>query len=98
VVDALSPMIYPSHYSDGWLGLADPNDHPATVTADALDSGMPRLSPTAVMRPWLQGFSWTAAQIGEAIEAAEDRGVGWILWNAAGNYSAASLPTAGDGD
>ena len=32
------------------------------------------------------------APIGAIVEAAEERGTGWILWNAAGNYSAASLP------
>jgi hypothetical protein len=97
VVDALSPMIYPSHYADGWIGLADPNDHPAAVTGDALDSGMPRLAATAVMRPWLQAFGWSSAQILSAVEAAEERGIGWLLWNAAGNYSAASLPTTTTG-
>ncbi len=92
-LDAVSPMVYPSHYSDGWLGFADPNDHPYAVTADAIDDSLPRLAPGAVLRPWLQGFWWTSAQIRESIQAAEDRGVGWIIWNAAGNYSKASLPT-----
>lgn len=94
VVDAVSPMVYPSHYSLGWLGFPDPNDHPYAVTADALDDGIPRLAPPALMRPWLQAFWWSDAQIKESIRAAEDRGAGWMLWNAAGNYSEAALPTA----
>jgi len=86
VLDAVSPMIYPSHYSDGWLGFADPNEHPAEVTGEALDTGGPRLAPGTVLRPWIQGFWWTDAQIREAVDAAEARGLGWLIWNAAGNY------------
>lgn len=92
-VDAISPMVYPSHYSDGWLGFGDPNDYPYEVTADAIDDAMPRLRAGTVLRPWLQAFWWTPAQIKESILAAEDRGVGWILWNAPGNFDRASLPT-----
>ena len=50
-LDAISPMIYPSHYGDGWLGFADPNEHNAEVTADALDDGAPRLAEGTLMRP-----------------------------------------------
>jgi len=95
VVDAVSPMIYPSHYSDGWLGFEDPNDHPGPVTADALDDGAPRLVEPSLMRPWLQAFWWTNSQIRASIEEAEARGFGWILWNAGGSYSASALPTDG---
>jgi hypothetical protein len=92
VVDAVSPMIYPSHYSDGWLGFADPNDYPGPVTADALDDGTPRLQSPALMRPWLQAFWWTSSQIAASIAEADERGLGWILWNAAGTYPESALP------
>ncbi len=92
VVDVLSPMIYPSHYSPGWIGFADPNDHPGPVVADALEAGMPRLAGTAILRPWLQAFYYTSGQILEEIAEAESRGLGWMLWNAGGNYRAESLP------
>ncbi|MBT8202569.1 MAG: putative glycoside hydrolase, partial [Acidimicrobiia bacterium] len=95
VVDAVSPMVYPSHYSNGWLGFEDPNDHPGPVTADALDDGTPRLIPPSLMRPWLQAFWWPNSQIAASIAEAEKRGVGWILWNAAGNYGESALPAAG---
>lgn len=93
-VDALSPMIYPSHYSEGWLGFADPNDHPASVTADALDDGAPRLGGTTLMRPWLQAFYYNGSQIQASIAEAEERGFGWILWNAPGNYQESWVPKA----
>lgn len=91
-VDAVSPMIYPSHYSDGWLGFPSPNDHPGPVVADALDDGIPRMAVGTSMRPWLQAFYYNAAQILAEISEAEERGVGWILWNARGNYAESALP------
>ncbi len=94
VVDAVSPMIYPSHYSDGWLGFPQPNDHPGPVVANALDDGIPRLSAGTAMRPWLQAFYYNASQVLAGIEEAEERGVGWILWNAGGNYAESWLPQA----
>lgn len=93
-VDALSPMIYPSHYSPGWLGFSDPNDHPGPVTADALDGAMPRMAPGSILRPWLQAFYYNSGQVRASIDEAESRGLGWILWNAVGNYNKQALPPA----
>ena len=93
-VDALSPMVYPSHYSPGHLGFTDPNDHPGPVTADALDGAGSRLADGALLRPWLQAFYYNATQVQAAISEAEARGMGWMLWNAAGNYSKSWLPLA----
>lgn len=95
-VDAFSPMVYPSHYDDGWLGLAEPNDHPYDVTADAIRDAARRIQPGTILRPWLQAFWWTDAQIRRSIQAAEDAGVGWILWNANSNFSRAAIPTAAE--
>lgn len=92
-LDAFSPMIYPSHYEDGWLGLAEPNDHPYDVTADAIEDALRRIEPGTILRPWLQAFWWTNAQIRRSIQAAEDRDVGWILWNAVSNFSSSAIPT-----
>ena len=92
-VDAVSPMVYPSHYSPGWLGFSDPNQHPYDVTADAIDAALPRMDGTAVLRPWLQAFWWTNDQIRSSIQAAEDRGVGWILWNVRSDFDAAAIPS-----
>ncbi len=93
-LDALSPMVYPSHYSNGWLGFDDPNDHPYAVTAAAIDDALLRLEPGVRLRPWLQAFWWTNSQIRASIQAAEDRGVGWILWNVRSNFDRAALPAS----
>ncbi len=92
-LDAFSPMVYPSHYSPGWLGFDDPNDHPYDVTTDALVDAERRIEPGVVLRPWLQSFWWTDEEIRRSIQAAEDLGVGWLLWNAVSNFSRAAIPT-----
>ena len=92
-VDVLSPMVYPSHYSPGWLGLADPNDHPYDVTANAISAASPRLRDGTLLRPYLQAFWWTNEQIRRSIQAAEDAGIGWILWNILSNYDRSAIPT-----
>ena len=94
IIDAVSPMIYPSHYSDGWMGFESPNDHPGPVVADALDDGAPRFGSATIMRPWLQAFYYNAAQVLAGINEAEARGFGWILWNATGKYDISWLPAA----
>jgi hypothetical protein len=91
-VDALSPMLYPSHYSSGWMGFDDPNGHPYEVVNEALVSGANRLEGGAIMRPWLQAFSWTPEQVRESIMAAEELGMGWLLWNATSSYSIDMIP------
>jgi hypothetical protein len=91
-VDAISPMIYPSHYGRGWLNLDNPNDHPAEVVSQALQAGMPRLEGGALMRPWLQAFSWDASQVLESILTAEESTNGWMLWNSISDFIAAGIP------
>jgi hypothetical protein len=95
-LDAVSPMLYPSHYGPGWLGYDDPNDYPGPVVAQALDAGMPRVAEGVEVRPWIQAFYYDGDQVRAQIDAAEARGAGWILWNYTGNYSADMLPRAGD--
>jgi hypothetical protein len=92
-VDVLSPMVYPSHYSNGWLGFAEPNDHPYDVTADAISDALARMEPGAAqLRPWLQAFWWTDEQIRTSIQAAEDLDSGWTLWNVRSNFDRDAIP------
>ena len=97
VVDAISPMIYPDHYSDGSFGYENPFDHPGGVIDAALAAGMPRLQPTAIMRPWLADYYYGPAEVRAEIDAAEKYGIGWMLWNANSNHTAGALePESGD--
>jgi hypothetical protein len=89
LLDAISPMAYPSHYGKGEYNLTDPDNAPgATVTFTMGDfrAAMPSASKTEI-RPWLQDFSmgrtYTQADVIAQINAAERGGAkGWLLWNA----------------
>jgi hypothetical protein len=92
-VDFICPMIYPSHYPKGHLGLKNPAEHPYRVIYDASMRGMKRLEgKRAKMRPWLQDFKLGAAydkkMILDQIQAARDAGVsGFAIWNARNVYT-----------
>lgn len=81
VVDVLSPMIYPTHYSRGWAGLDNPNDYPAEVVGGALDDGLPRLHGSTIMRPWLQTSTYGPTEVSLEINEASARDLGWMLWS-----------------
>ena len=96
-VDYISPMIYPSHYPAGYLGLKNPAAAPGTVIEHSLEKGLPHfVGRRAQARPWLQAFHlgayYDAAKIRAQIDAVESRTTaGWLLWNAANRYSDAGL-------
>lgn len=95
-VDFICPMIYPSHYPRGHLGLKYPAEHPYRVIYDASLRGIARLEgKRARMRPWLQDFKLGAAydkkMITEQIQAARDARVfGFSMWNARNVYTDAA--------
>ncbi len=96
-VDYISPMMYPSHYAKGHLGLVNPATNPGKV----IDSGMKKGSPLFVdkraqVRPWLQAFNIGAVYGAKNIRAQIDvvekyPNAGWLLWNAANRYTGAGL-------
>lgn len=95
-VDYVCPMIYPSHYPRGHLGLKNPAEHPYRIIYDASMRGLKRLEgKRAKMRPWLQDFKLGAAydkrMILDQIQAARDAGVsGFAMWNARNVYTEAA--------
>ncbi|MEE8330197.1 MAG: putative glycoside hydrolase [Acidimicrobiia bacterium] len=93
VVDVLSPMIYPTHYTDGWDGFDEPNDHPAEVVGGALDDGLPRLVGSAIMRPWLQTSTYGATEVGLEVDEATARDLGWMLWSSTNIFDPRELDT-----
>ena len=96
-VDVISPMIYPSHYSTGWFGFECPNSNPGFVVASALDDGLPRINGPAIVRPWIQDFTFGCgdpygeAEVRSQIDAVEQRDLGWILWNAGSSFTEEAL-------
>lgn len=95
--DAIAPMVYPSHYADGFEGFSNPAEHPYEVVGRSLARGRPGLAGTrAEFRPWLQDFDlgadYGADKIRAQIQATYDEGSeGWMLWNASNRYTEAAL-------
>jgi len=80
-VDFISPMVYPSHYSDGTYGYTNPNNHPYEVVSRALEDGLKRGVSEKQLRPYLQGFWHSIDDVRENIKAAEDKQLDWLIWN-----------------
>jgi hypothetical protein len=96
-VDYIAPMMYPSHYPPGHLGLANPAANPQAVLTHGLETGLPVFAGHhAVVRPWIQAFNlgavYDAAMIRTEIDTVEKyEPNGWLMWNAANNYTDAGL-------
>ena len=86
-VDFISPMIYPSHYSKGSFGYSYPNNYPYEVVTAALNDGLSRGVQEKNLRPFLQGFWHSSEDVRLNIQAAEDKGLDWIIWNNSSSYS-----------
>ena len=94
--DAISLMSYPSHYSKGYMGFAEPGEHPEVVGIGNT-AALKQLKPTGaatVFRTWLQAFPLRSSNYGSAYVLAEAKsaestgGVGWLMWSPACEYSA----------
>jgi hypothetical protein len=96
-VDAVYPMVYPSHFNAGEYGLADPSANPGQTVTDALvyfEAAMRGSSARLV--PWLQDFSlgrtYTPADLRAQVDAARSVDTrGFLLWNPLGLYTARAL-------
>ena len=94
-VDAVYPMVYPSHFGPGEYGLEEPNDAPgATVEWSLSDFRQELKKGKAELIPWLQDFSYgrtyKLADVKAQIEAARLMGArGYLLWNPLGIYTPA---------
>jgi hypothetical protein len=101
-VDAISAMIYPSHWGPGYFGLDYPDLHPYEVVDAYMkkeNALMQELDSPAISRPWLQDFTasyladgtwkeYGPAEVQEQIDAVIDNGANeYLLWDAANEYS-----------
>ena len=96
-VDVVLPMVYPSHYPHGDLGLAVPNAEPYRVLKISLSKARERDAKLGItkpehVRPWLQAFTLGKPAYGPAELEAEKKGTydagydGWVLWNPGSKY------------
>ena len=96
----LNPMVYPSHYDAGFMGMDAPGEHPELVglgvkhmrefiEEKAGDKAI------AKIRPWLQAMSFNSANYGpayiqEEIRTGDKAGAsGYLLWNPGQTYDVA---------
>src|SRR5215210_869430 len=96
-VDAVYPMVYPSHYSPGEYNLTDPNAVPAeTVRRSLIDFQAALEGRRTQVIPWLQDFSlgrtYTVDDVRAQIDATRSlKTRGFLLWNPEGLYNAPAL-------
>jgi hypothetical protein len=93
-VDAVYPMVYPSHYRSGEFNLSDPSAAPGRTVAMSLrDFRTAMVGRKAVLIPWLEDFSLSggrrpAEEVQAQIDAARrNHAKGFLLWNPEGIYT-----------
>ena len=95
VLDAISPMAYPSHYGNGEYNLAHPAAQPYELMMATLEEWQRALAGgTAELRPWLQAFTLGSISYGTPEIMAQVKAVrqsqpvgGFLLWNPSSSYS-----------
>jgi hypothetical protein len=96
-LDAIYPMVYPSHFGAGEYSLNDPNAVPGITVARALrDFNRDLRGYDTLLVPWLQDFSlgrdYSLEDVRAQILAARDaQAGGFLLWNPNGIYKTAAL-------
>ena len=97
IVDAIYPMVYPSHYGSGEYGLDSPVSVPGrTVGRSLRDFRRQMRRGKAQLVPWLEDFSFsgttTLTHVQEQIRAARRwKSGGFLLWNPSGVYTEGAL-------
>ncbi len=106
-LDYISPILYPSRYAEGSLGIEYPVLEPYNIIYNSMNLSKEIISNIdvdenkATVRPWLQDFTATwlepnqvygVEQVREQINAVYDSGLEeWILWNVNCNYTEDAL-------
>jgi hypothetical protein len=98
--DYVCPMVYPSHFANGWNGFANPAEHPYDVIKISMSKAVERAKTLGVdplkLRPWLQDFNlgatYTADMVRAQIKGTYDSGLdSWLMWSAANTYTKSAL-------
>ncbi len=99
VVDYISPMIYPSHFSNGFATIPIPDREPYKTIFVAARDAVARnrnIKTPAIIRPWIQGFTaiwlkdhldYGKKEILDQIRALEEHGIDeYLIWNPKNRY------------
>ena len=94
LLDVVSPMVYPSHFQEGFYHIDHPVVYPYFLVHRACSQLLPQTESHGIgIRPWLQAFPYHVPEfdvtyVEEQLRAAEDSGAnGWLLWNPDSRYS-----------
>lgn len=94
--DIISPMLYPSHFSRNFSGIANPADQPYMFVSRGVKRMKALVGDDVTIRPWIQSFplrvtiGYNPSYIEAQIRAARDSGaVGWLLWSPGNRYDEA---------
>jgi hypothetical protein len=96
-VDALYPMLYPSHYNSGEYGISYPDGSPGLVVSRSLADFRRALEGRKTrLTPWLQDFSlgrtYGLGDVQKQIASTRAHHTkGFLLWNPEGLYDTAAL-------
>lgn len=99
--DYVCPMVYPSHYANGFLGFSNPAKYPYEVVKYSMDRAKERLAAykkyyetNAELRPWIQDFNMGAvydySMVKAEIQASYDSlgsESGYMMWNSSNIYT-----------
>jgi len=111
--DFVCPMVYPSHYVEGFLGYQNPAEYPYEIVKHSMENALKRLNllnllhPTkAKLRPWLQDFDLGATydekqvrlEIDAVSEALGENFSGFMLWNSENFYTKEALQPSSRGN
>lgn len=99
VTDFVAPMVYPSAWTAGQFGVADPPAQPYEIIEQSLRAFQASVDGTGVrLAPWLQDFSlirkYGPKEVRAQINAAADICIpDWIMWDPKVTYSSDGYPT-----
>lgn len=98
--DFIAPMVYPSHFPNGWNGYKNPAENPYEVIHFTMQKAVEKsvalgFSPNKI-RPWLQDFDlgakYTKDLVRAQIDATNDSGLNsWMLWDPKNLYTPEAL-------
>lgn len=86
-VDVICPILYPSHFTVGFLGKKVPGDYPLEI----MELSMKRIQKRTnkKIRPWIQGFWYKPEKIRAQLDGVANAGASsWAVWNPSANYAA----------
>ena len=98
--DYIAPMVYPSHFANGFNGFDKPATKPYEVILISMSKAVERAHMASTspykLRPWLQDFNlgaqYTPEMVRAQIKATYDSGLdSWMLWNAGSSYQRQAL-------